>query len=212
MFPYKIIDLTHALDENVPTWEGGCGFHVKERCGAFCVQKIEMNGGIGTHLDAPAHRFPGKETVDQLGVWVAPGVVIDVSSVAHEGYLVSVEDVWGFERQWGVIEPGCLVMIRTGWDRFWHEHERYRRFPSVSKEAAELLLERQMVGIGVDTLSPDGPESSFPVHEVVLGNGKIIVENVANLSSLPAKGSYILTLPMKIKGGFESPVRLVGLL
>ena len=26
-FPYKPIDLTHALDGAIPTWTGGCGFH-----------------------------------------------------------------------------------------------------------------------------------------------------------------------------------------
>lgn len=26
-FPYKLIDLTHTLDDTIPTWNGGCGFN-----------------------------------------------------------------------------------------------------------------------------------------------------------------------------------------
>lgn len=25
-FPYKLIDLTHALDSTIPTWSGRCGY------------------------------------------------------------------------------------------------------------------------------------------------------------------------------------------
>jgi kynurenine formamidase len=26
-FLYKLIDLTHMLDSNIPTWNGSCGFN-----------------------------------------------------------------------------------------------------------------------------------------------------------------------------------------
>jgi kynurenine formamidase len=50
------------------------------------------------------------------------------------------------------------------------------------------------------------------VHKQLLGAGKYILENVTNLEGLPAKGSFILALPLKIKGGTEAPVRLIGLI
>ncbi|KJV56962.1 hypothetical protein OTSKATO_0032 [Orientia tsutsugamushi str. Kato PP] len=43
-----------------------------------------------------------------------------------------------------------------------------------------------------------------------LGAGKIIIENVANLDSMPPTGSFVMVLPIKIKDGTEAPVRLVG--
>ena len=67
------------------------------------------------------------------------------------------------------------------------------------------------MGIGVDTLSPDTGKQGFPVHDIFLGAGKYLVENIANSESLPNVGAHILVLPLKIQGGTEAPVRLVGL-
>lgn len=204
-----LIDLSHALDEKAPSWDGKCGFEMGEfTVGMFRINRYEMAAGMGTHIDAPAHCIPGGASVDQLPLKFMPGAVIDVKCSADD--LVSVRDIENFERLHGPIEPGSAVLIKTGWERFWGEPERYRHFPGVSKEAAEFLLNRQIAGLCIDTLSPDQAGSDFPVHQVLLGAGKFIVENAANLGGLPPKGSTILALPMKIKGGTESPVRLVG--
>ena len=69
-----------------------------------------------------------------------------------------------------------------------------------------------MSALGIDTLSPDRPEDGFKVHKNFLGAGKIIIENVANLDSMPPSGSFVLILPIPIKDGTEAPVRLVGLI
>lgn len=223
-FPYKLIDLTHVVDGNTPTWDGGCGFHHELRCDygdckgdvKFRVQKLTMNAGVGTHMDSPSHCIEGARSIDQLLLreLVAECVVIDVSNKAHESYDVSVEDVKAFEGQYGKIPEGAFVMIKTGWERFWNEREKYRndhKFPGVSKDAALMLLERGVCGLGIDTLSADRPESGFPVHQVLLGAGKYLVENAANLGELPCKGAFVMVLPIKIKGATEAPIRLIGL-
>ena len=222
-FPYQIIDLTHTLDEMIPSWTGGCGFHqevkldYKEGELSFRVQQLKMHAGIGTHIDAPAHCIPGGLTVDQLSLQAlsAPCVMIDLSHVAHERYSVSVQDVQAFEEIHGLIQPHSFVLIRTGWERFWGQKERYHNkhlFPSVSEDAALLFLKRDIVGLGIDTLSPDRPEDGYPVHKALLGARKYIVENVANAVKLPPIGSFTLALPLKTKGGTEAPMRLVALL
>ncbi len=211
-FPYKIIDLSHVLEESIPTWDGGCGFQLEilEDYETGCrVQGIKMEAGVGTHMDAPAHFRPGGAGVMDL---LAPGVVIDVSKAAHEDFCLARLDVEAFEITHGAILPGSFVMIRTGWDRYWKRPEKYRLFPAISKEAAECLLERGVAGLGVDTLSPDRSGSGYPVHEAFLGQGKCLVENVANLGELPPISSFILALPLKIKGATEAPVRLVAFL
>ena len=50
----------------------------------------------------------------------------------------------------------------------------------------------------------------FPSGTV--GTGKILIENVANLDIMPPSGGFVMVLPIKIKDGTESPVRLVGLI
>lgn len=220
-FPYRTVDLTHTLAENIPSWEGKDGFscttvHDYKEIG-FRVQHLEMDAGIGTHMDAPRHKIVGGTTIDALALsdLIAPCVVIDVSKRANERYKVTVEDVEEFERTYGTIGPRSFVIIRTGWDRLWNTPKKYRNnlvFPAVSLEAAKLLVKRQISGLGIDTLSPDRPEEGFGVHQELLGAQKYIVENVANAGLLSPVGSLIMCLPIKVEGAAEAPVRLIGLI
>lgn len=223
-FPYSIVDLTHVMDENIPTWDGECGFqhHIQSDYAAcfgevkFRTGQFKMCAGIGTHLDAPAHCLPGGMTVDQIPAsrLLAPCIVIDISGSDDENRSVSVEDIKNFEQQFFPLPSGVFIMIKTGWEQFWNNPEKYRndyQFPSVSKEAALVLVERAVCGIGIDTLSPDHPESGYPVHQLFLQSGKLIVENAANLNHLPPVGSFIMPVPIKVKDATEAPIRLLAL-
>ncbi len=224
-FPYKIIDLTHTLNDTIPSWNGSCGFQHTTKLDyddcktevKFRVQKITMHAGIGTHIDAPAHCVPKGVTVEDLRLQdlIAPCVVIDVSPKSHERYSVAVQDIKEFEESHGIIPKRAFIIIRTGWEQFWLTPDRYRNhhvFPSVSAEAAEFLLEKQVVGLGIDTLSPDRPKDGYLIHQTLLGAGKYIIENVANSGALPPLGSYSLALPIKTQGGTEAPIRLIALI
>jgi kynurenine formamidase/GNAT superfamily N-acetyltransferase len=220
-FPYQVVDLTHTVSSSIPTWEGGCGFllHTTQdyKDVGFRIQRFEMVAGIGTHMDAPCHQVAGGGSIDDLPLsdLIAPCVVIDVSSKVHERYKVSVEDILEFEKEHGKIPGSSFVILRTGWDRFWDTPEKYRNnlvFPSVSVEAATALLQRGICGLGIDTLSPDSFDGGFDVHSTLLGAKKYIVENIANSSLLPPTGSSIVCAPIKVEGGAEAPVRLIGLL
>ncbi len=221
---YMLLDLTHTLHEGIPSWSGSCGFRHEIKLDyadyaadvKFRVQQIKMGAGMGTHIDAPAHCIQDGITIDQLQLHdlIAPCALIDVSEFADEGYSVSVVDIENYEKKYGQIKAGQFVMIRTGWERYWHDAAKYRNnhiFPSVSACAAKFLLERHIVGLGIDTLSPDRPTDGFFVHESLLGQGKYIVENAANLKTLPAYGSYIFILPIKTAAGTEAPARIIAL-
>jgi len=223
--PFQVIDLTHPITSNSPTWEGGCGFLHEinldyDACPTpvqFRVQTIKMNAGIGTHIDAPAHCIPGAKTVDELSLsdLIAPCVVINISMHAHATYECLASDILTFEKKYGKIPNGSFVIIRTGWEKFWLQPDQYRnqlQFPSVSLEAANLLLARHIVGLGIDTLSPDTEASGYPVHHAILGAEKYIIENIANADKLPPTGSFSLALPILTTGGTEASIRLIALL
>ena len=224
-FPYKLVDLTHTLDSSIPTWDGGCGFnhdlHLDytncEGEDKFRVMKITMHAGIGTHMDAPSHCIIGGKCIQEFDVndLCMPCVVINVSSKAHERYSISLEDIRDAESIHGQISKGSCVMIRTGWDGFWSDPKKYRNnhiFPSITAEAANLLLDRDVAALGIDTLSPDRPEDGFNVHQAFLSKNKILIENVTNLDKMPSVGSYVMALPIKVKDGTEAPIRLIGLI
>ena len=224
-FPYKLIDLTHTLDSHMPSWDGDCGF-MHDLCldytdsqneDTFRVMKLHMYAGIGTHIDAPSHCLPGGKCIHELDIndLCMPCVILDVSNKAHERYSATPQDIRDFESIFGTINPGSCVMIKTGWERFWNEPEKYRNnhiFPSVTADTANLLLERGITALGIDTLSPDRPEDGYKVHRAFLGNNKVLIENVANLGEMPATGSYVMSFPLKIQDGTEAPIRLIGLI
>lgn len=219
----KTIDLTHTISETIPTWDGDCGFHLPvavdyKDCRVpdlFRIQKIQCNAGIGTHMDAPAHCMPNGRTIDMLSLeeLVTDCVVIDVSATADANYMIMPSDIEVFEKEHGQIPSNALVIFHTGWSKYWEKPETYNNnhaFPSVDSSTAKLLLERNIAGIGIDTLSCDTGAHGFPVHQAILGADKYLIENVANADVLPPVGAKVAVLPMKLKDGTEAPVRLVA--
>jgi len=160
---FKIIDLTHPLSPSIPTWSGSCGFCVEVKRDydqEFCVQKLKMHAGIGTHMDAPSHRFPGKSSIADIALenLIVPACVIDVSDKSNPNYEISVLDIERYESSYGKIPKGSLVIGYTGWSKFWETPSLYRNedetgkmhFPAFSSSAAELLLSRNIAGIAIE--------------------------------------------------------------
>jgi kynurenine formamidase len=222
---FEAIDLTHPLDASVPTWTGSCGFKHEVKMDydqGVRVLSYKCHAGVGTHMDAPSHFFREGSTISEIPLdqLIVPVCVLDLCAKMDPDLFVMPEDILEYEKKWGRIEANALVLAHTGWDKYWKEPDRYRNvdtsgkmhFPGFHYKTAELLIERGIAGIGIDTFSPDGSSIKFPVHEVILGAGKYILENVAHLAKMPAKGAFALALPMKIVIGAEAPMRLVGLI
>ena len=125
----------------------------------------------------------------------------------------------------GKLPAKSLLCMKSGWSSRWGDPERYRNkdasngkmhFPGFSADAAAFLRkERDVVGIGIDTLSLDrGIDEEFPVHQVMLGGddgGLYQVENMV-LDELPAVGFLFVVLPFNVKGAQESLCRCVALM
>jgi kynurenine formamidase len=220
----EIIDLTHEVHPGIPTWDLTCGYFVKtlrdyHHCEGefkFRSQALNIRAGAGTHVDSPAHCFEGARDVSEIPLeqLIIPCVVIDVSGRRDERYKVSKIDIEAFENRYGKIKPGVFVIVNTGWAKYWENPKKYCNnhvFPSISKEAAEELLKRDIVGVGIDTLSPDCDEKGSFVHATLLGAGKLIIENIKAADQMPPMGATLLIMPLKVQGAAESPIRLIGI-
>jgi kynurenine formamidase len=87
------------------------------------------------------------------------------------------------------------------------------RFPGFSVEAVRVLIERGVSGLGIDTLSVDyGRSKEFEVHRLSHGAGLYHLENLADLSSLPESGAFLIVAPIKLEGGSGGPVRIFAIL
>jgi kynurenine formamidase len=175
--------------------------------------------GGGTHIDAPSHFIPNGRNVDELTLekLCIEICVVDMTEELHPFAQISLEDFKNFEKVYGKIPKGSVVLGNTGWSRYWKTPEKYRgkseslAFPSIQPEVGKLLLEREIVGLGIDALSPDPYESEYPLHVQLLGADKFILENLTNLDKLPKKGANLIALPLKVAKGTESPIRAIAL-
>jgi kynurenine formamidase len=226
----RVIDLSYAINDKLVPWPGDAKwFEAKvnatvEKNGYF-TRSFWMLEHYGTHLDAPAHFPPGKMTVDEIPArkFFGPAVVLDVraESVKDADYRVTAARVEEWEKRLGRIPEGAIVLLRTGWASRWPDVRRYRNqdaqgrmhFPGYSVEAANLLVERKVSGLGCDTLSIDyGTSEDFAVHRAVLGAGLYQLENLADLSEVPEAGAFLVVAPIKLEGGSGGAVRVFALL
>jgi kynurenine formamidase len=232
----RVVDLTHAFDADTLYWPTAPFRFVWKKLtwgetegGWYAAGAFSAPEHGGTHLDAPVHFAAGGRSVERIPVerLVAPAVVIDVAERAASDatYRLGESDVRAFEARHGAVEPGTIVLLRTGWDRFWPDAKRYLgddtpgdasklRFPSYGADAARLLVEeRQVAALGVDTASIDyGPSADFPVHRILAGRDVYGLENLTGLDELPPTGALLVALPMKIAGGSGAPARVIALL
>lgn len=232
----KLIDLTHEFDEKTIYWPTAKPFTwEKESWGRnaqgewYTAGRYAASEHGGTHLDAPIHFSEGKQTADQIPVakLVGPAIVIDITEGAarNRDYLLTRADVLDWEARHGRIPDNAIVLVRTGWERFWGNREAYLgsgkprdtanlHFPGISRGAAELLArERKIDAVGIDTASLDhGPSRDFAAHRTLSAANIYGLENVANLGRLPPTGATLIALPMKIRGGTGGPARIIAVL
>ena len=181
----------------------------------------------GTHMDAPIHFAEGGLAMDQvpLDAVIGPAAVVDVSERAHADYLVTVEDLTGWEATYGPLPEGGILLLRTGWGDRYHDRTSLLgtsltgleavaelHFPGLSPEAAQWLVDnRGIAAFGIDTPSIDyGQSEDFRVHVILFADGIVAFENVADLQRLPPTGAFVVALPMKIEGGSGAPLRIVA--
>jgi len=230
----KMVDLTYPFDENTVYWPNAEAFKwEKETWGKaaggywYAAARYAASEHGGTHLDSPIHFGEGKMTIDAIPLeqLVGPAVVIDVtkSCSSNPDYVLTVDDVKDWERAHGELPSGAILLVKTGWGKYWPDRKKYLgsdvpkdtsnlHFPGISKEAAEYFSERYHIhGVGIDTASMDpGTSKDFIVHQVLNSKDIYGLENIANLDKLPATGATLIALPMKIKGGSGGPVRIIA--
>jgi kynurenine formamidase len=232
----KVIDLTYNFDETTIYWPTAQPFlWEKESWGVtegrfwYAAARYAASEHGGTHLDSPIHFGQGKSSIDQIPLsrLIGPTAVIDIvrSCEKDPDYRLTAEDISAWENTNGRIPDESIVLIRTGWGKFWTDKKKYMgtdtpgdvanlHFPGISREAADFLAkQRKIDGIGIDTASLDhGPSQDFIAHQILNGADIYGLENIAKLDQLPALGATLIALPMKIKGGTGGPARIIAIL
>ena len=234
----RFIDLTHDFSSETIYWPTSEPFQLEtvfrgitDKNFFYSAYKFCAAEHGGTHIDAPVHFALGHNSVDKisLGQLIGPAVVIDVSehTLNDRDYQISIQDFETWESSNGSIPDNAIVLLSTGYGRYWPDRVKYMgtdkrgpdavkelHFPGLHPGAATWLSEvRKVKAVGIDTASIDyGQSKLFKSHQVLSKSNIPIFENVASLEQLPTKGAIIIALPMKIKGGSGGPLRIVAFL
>jgi kynurenine formamidase len=230
------IDLTHPLSADSVFWPTAPKFELTTEAegmtdagyyySAYSFSAAEHGG---THIDAPVHFAEGRMSVDEIPLsrLIGDAVVVDVSEPAgrDRDYLIGVADLTAWEETHGRIPDDTIVLLRTGYSRYWPDAEAYLgtalrgeegvaalHFPGLDPDAATWLVsQRSVKAVGIDTASIDyGQSKSFGSHVALMTHNVPAFENVDNLDRLPPTGTTIVALPVKIEGGSGGPLRIIA--
>ena len=169
----------------------------------------------GTHTDAPNHFLSlGADIADfEPADLVRPVVVIDIreQAVSEPRLAIREHHLLAWEEIHGRIPSGSVVYLLTGHAK--SSGQRDLEHPGFAPDAAKFLREeRDIAGVGTDTLSPDiSGNLAFPVHKILLKDECLILENVMHLEQLPAQGVVTLMGPLPIDDGSGAPTRVVAI-
>ncbi len=210
------------------------------------TERVSLCMHTGTHVDALGHFTLGDEMfngwdyrtstnnwglerlgIEQMPPMITRGVVLDVSGKDRGDFLdggavVTKKDLQDACRKAKIeIEPGDVVMIRTGWGRFFMENnQRYTESePGIDEEAAHWLTGQDVCAIGADTMAVEvlpNPDRRlvFPVHQHTLAEAGVhLIENLAFDEVVRAGISTFcfVLLPVKFTGATGCPVRPVAI-
>ena len=230
------LDLTHVFSDKTIYWPTSESFKLETvHAGVtgkgyyYAANKFCAAEHGGTHIDAPIHFAADGQPLDAIPLdkLIGPAVIIDVSAKAltDRDYRVGTADFKAWEGRHGRLPKGSIVLLHTGYGRFWPDPVKYMgtaeqgeaavaklHFPGLHPEAAQwLATERRISAIGLDTPSIDyGQSALFESHQVLARHNIPILENLAHLDQLPATGAMVFALPMKIQGGSGGPLRIIA--
>jgi kynurenine formamidase len=215
-----------------------------ERTGAAGM--LTMMEHTGTHIDALCHQACGFKMFGELpveeaetpagftklGVETVPpllgrGVLLDLAGWKGVDRLPPRYSITADEMQTCAVaqkvevQPGDVLLVRTGYATLWHDEAAYLQAAGVHKSGTLWAAARGVTAVGADNMSWDVPGERDPESGATLfahwyllpQKGVYIIENL-NLEALAAARCYafgFVAIPLKFTGATGSPIRPLAL-
>ncbi|AAB90047.1 conserved hypothetical protein [Archaeoglobus fulgidus DSM 4304] len=155
----EVYDLSNPFGYGVPLWPyfndviiDRYHYHAKSR---VLSQIITTTMHVSTHADAPIHVEEGFPSIDEVPIerYMGEGVVVSIPKKKWE--VITAEDL---EKADPPIEKGDIVIVNTGWHRYWSDSVKYFCYaPGFYKEAGEWFVKKKVKAVGIDTQALDHP-------------------------------------------------------
>jgi arylformamidase len=209
----KVVDLSHHYEDGMPIFPGlpEPSFQPIARVeqDGYAMSEYHLLNHIGTHVDAPSHQIAGGDTLDEIGLerLVTEAVTIDVSR--REPGPITREEL---EPELANVRSGDIVFLYSDNARNWGSDAYWTGWSYPDADAARALIEKDISAVGFDGPSADPVESTtFDLHRIWLGAGRMIIENATNLDQLPERAPVVVA-PLKVRGANGGPARIFALL
>ena len=224
-----VVFLSHVVSEDMPIFPGDPKplvktlFTVEED--GFRLNLMRIGEHSSTHWGAPCHFNAGELCADELDAedFFHPAVVIDVreETKADEDFRLRVPDIEAFEAAHGPIPQDAVVIMWTGFQGRWDRPKAFQNFgedglmhyPGFSGGVTQWLIdERQIGGLGIDTLGVDpGTDERYRANTLLLHEHRIHLECLAGLEQMPPTGGWVVVGGTQNEGGSGSPATVFGL-
>ena len=217
----RVVDLSHPVRTGMQVFPGDPQVRISGAASVpadgFEVAELHLGSHSGTHLDAPRHTVAGGAGIDELPLeWlIGQARIVRLPEAAPHStvsWSQAADQLTG-------LAAGTIVLFETGFSR-WFGTERYLSHPVFDADIARILVAAGVRVVGFDTLNPDptpdpanpasgSPDgaSALPFHDVFLGAGGAIIENLANLAEVTWPDPQVSVLPLRLAGVDGSPVR-----
>lgn len=193
------------LEANGPLYNESCYPHM-----------ITTTSYAGTCIAAPS-LFDGNwkniNNIPLKDLIMVNCVIVDLSKILNksDNVQISAEDLKEFEHQHETITPKSFVIIYTGWAKHWSEENRQymKKYPILSKEAIDYLIDCKTIGIGIDGPTIDKKNDGFPIQDRMFSKGMFIVKNLSNeLANIKYCFGKAIIAPLKFENSNEAPARV----
>lgn len=217
----RIIDLSMAIEDHFrwPVQRRLTSAHAKGDL--FQVTWLGWPVHGFTHMDSPRHFFAdGKTTSDiPLEATVGEAAVVDLTPLAPNRAITAERLAEGAAH----VRPGDIVVMKSCWEqqRSPRTPEFWTEAPYMSRAAAEWLRARRPRAVAFDfpqdytvRLLLQGevrPLEEHVTHDVLLRNGVILIEYLANTAALTTPRTFLCCLPLKVPDADGAPARVIAL-
>jgi kynurenine formamidase len=197
-----------------------CGTHIDT------LNHFGYDGVIWNHYKASEHLGARHWNVcgaDKFPPIIARAVLLDIAGlkgvdVLPSSYGIGPDDLRAAVKKQNVrLEPGDVVLLRTGRMQLWPDHDKYLiDEPGLNVEGAQYLAETgKCIAIGGDNVALEqlpsaDPDSYLPVHCYLFSVVGVVIIEVLMLEQLAKEQVYEFAFfgaPLRLRGSTGSPMR-----
>lgn len=203
----KTFDITLEMGDELPSWPDHNDFEIIFRkqisAGDRCnLSEINTSAHFGTHVDAPGHYVEGGEKVSELKLDLLLGEC-QVIALSGQG-KVSKEELAEYD-----FSQTSRLLVKTSNSNYLDSKIFQKDYRAFSAPAMEELVAQGIKVLGLDYFSIAPYDDLIKPHQIFLSQGECAAIEGLDLRDIEPGLYELICLPMKIKGAYGAPARVV---